>query len=62
MVDIISRSEWGDEVMGELSKLKIHLSDNNFVIRVLKELRETPLKACGFFHWVDNQSGVSIIQ
>ncbi|KRH03848.1 hypothetical protein GLYMA_17G124200v4 [Glycine max] len=58
VVDIISRSEWGDEVMGELSKLKIHLSDNNFVIRVLKELRETPLKACGFFHWVDNQSGV----
>ncbi|KAL2962060.1 hypothetical protein AAZX31_17G120200 [Glycine max] len=46
VVDIISRSEWGDEVMGELSKLKIHLSDNNFVIRVLKELRETPLKAC----------------
>ncbi|RDX86720.1 Pentatricopeptide repeat-containing protein, chloroplastic, partial [Mucuna pruriens] len=56
VVGIISLSEWGDEVMGELAKLKIELSDN-FVIRVLKELRNTPLKAYKFFHWVGKQSG-----
>ncbi|KAG4929875.1 hypothetical protein AAZX31_17G081700 [Glycine max] len=56
VVGIISRSEWGDEVVGELAKLEIQLSDN-FVIRVLKELRKTPLKAYKFFHWVGKQSG-----
>lgn len=56
VVGIISVSEWGDEVMGELAKLEIQLSDN-FVIRVLKELRNSPLKAYKFFHWVGKQSG-----
>ncbi|TKY55264.1 Pentatricopeptide repeat-containing protein [Spatholobus suberectus] len=55
VVDIISGSKWGDEVMGELAKLKIQLSDN-FVTRVLKELRNCPLKALEFFHWVEKQS------
>lgn len=56
LVGIISESEWGDEVMGELAKLEVQLSDN-FVIRVLKELRNCPLKAFKFFHWVGKQSG-----
>ncbi|TKY55263.1 Pentatricopeptide repeat-containing protein [Spatholobus suberectus] len=56
VVGIISGSEWGDEVMGELAKLEVQLSDN-FVIRVLKELRNCPLKAYKFFHWVGKQSG-----
>ncbi|ESW27478.1 hypothetical protein PHAVU_003G205300 [Phaseolus vulgaris] len=56
VVGIISVSEWGEEVMGELAKLKIQLSDN-FVIRVLKDLRNTPLKSYKFFHWVGTQPG-----
>ncbi|KAL2321764.1 hypothetical protein Fmac_026143 [Flemingia macrophylla] len=55
LVDIISGSEWGDEVIGELAKLKIHLSDI-LVTRILKELRNNPLKAYKFFHWVGKQS------
>ncbi|XP_020212410.1 pentatricopeptide repeat-containing protein At3g48250, chloroplastic [Cajanus cajan] len=56
VVDIISVSEWGDGVKDELAKLQIQLSDN-LVIRVLKELRNAPLKAYEFFHWVGKQSG-----
>jgi len=56
VVGIISVSKWGDGVNGELAKVKIQLSDN-FVIRVLRELRNTPLKAYEFFRWVGRQSG-----
>ncbi|CAJ2664295.1 unnamed protein product [Trifolium pratense] len=57
VVGIISGSEWDDDkVDNELEKVKIQLSDN-FVIRVLKELRNCPLKAYKFFHWVGKQSG-----
>jgi len=56
VVGIISVSEWGDGVEGELAKVKIQLSDN-FVTRVLRELRNTPLKAYEFFRWVGRQSG-----
>ncbi|KAJ1391894.1 Tetratricopeptide-like helical domain superfamily [Sesbania bispinosa] len=56
VVGIISESEWDDGVKNELKKLKIQLSDN-FVIRVLKEFRNQPLKAYNFFHWVGKQSG-----
>ncbi|KAK7291600.1 hypothetical protein RIF29_06874 [Crotalaria pallida] len=56
VVGIISGSEWGDEVMNGLEKLKFQLSDN-FVVRVLKELRNSPLKAYEFFRWVGKQSG-----
>lgn len=56
VVDIISGSEWGDEVMSNLAKLEIRMSDN-FVTRVLKELRNCPLKAYEFFNWVGKQSG-----
>lgn len=55
VVDIISGSEWTAEVENELARLKIHLSDN-FVLRVLKELRQCPLKALKFFHWVGSHS------
>ncbi|KAI4336224.1 hypothetical protein L6164_014777 [Bauhinia variegata] len=51
VVDIILRSEWSDEVENHLGSLKILLSDN-FVIRVLKELRHYPMKAYKLFHWV----------
>ncbi|KAL2329446.1 hypothetical protein Fmac_017027 [Flemingia macrophylla] len=56
VVDIISLSEWGDAVKDGLAKLQIQLSDN-LVIRVLKELRSSPLKAYEFFHWAGKQSG-----
>ncbi|KAG2678741.1 hypothetical protein I3843_11G018500 [Carya illinoinensis] len=56
VVDIVSESEWTDEVEHELEELKIVLSDN-FVIRVLKELRNYPSKALKFFYWVGRCSG-----
>ncbi|KAK7291601.1 hypothetical protein RIF29_06875 [Crotalaria pallida] len=56
VVGIIKKSEWGNEVMNELAELKIQLTDN-FVIRVLKELRVCPLKSYEFFCWVGKQSG-----
>ncbi|CAJ1943763.1 unnamed protein product [Sphenostylis stenocarpa] len=56
VVDIISESNWGDGVRRELAKVKIQLSDN-FVINVLRELRNSPLKAYKFFYWVGRQSG-----
>ncbi|KAK4257023.1 hypothetical protein QN277_006669 [Acacia crassicarpa] len=55
VVDVISGSEWTPEVENDLAKLKILLSDN-FVIRVLKELRHCPLKAFKFFNWVGKRS------
>jgi pentatricopeptide repeat protein len=57
VIDIISGSEWDDDkVENELANLKIQFSDN-FVIRVLKSLRDSPLKAYKFFHWVGKHSG-----
>ncbi|KAF7806030.1 pentatricopeptide repeat-containing protein [Senna tora] len=55
VVDIISGSEWSTDVENDLAKLKIQLSDN-FVIRVLKELSQCPLKVFKFFHWVGKHS------
>ncbi|XP_010519534.1 PREDICTED: pentatricopeptide repeat-containing protein At3g48250, chloroplastic [Tarenaya hassleriana] len=49
--DVVSGAEWGSEVERELQEMKLVLSDN-FVIRVLKELRDHPLKALEFFRWV----------
>ncbi|KAE9610097.1 hypothetical protein Lal_00006794 [Lupinus albus] len=56
VVDIIKGSEWNDAITNELAKVKLQLSDN-FVIRVLRELRIHPLKAYKFFRWVGKQSG-----
>ncbi|XP_028781783.1 pentatricopeptide repeat-containing protein At3g48250, chloroplastic-like [Neltuma alba] len=55
VVDVISGSEWTPEVENDLARLKILPSDN-FVLRVLKELRHCPLKAFKFFHWVGKGS------
>lgn len=59
VVGIVSGSEWDDKVENKLSELKIKLSDN-FVIRVLKELRNCPLKAYKFFQWVGKQSSYQL--
>ncbi|KAK2374088.1 pentatricopeptide repeat-containing protein, chloroplastic [Trifolium repens] len=57
VVGIISGSEWDDDkVENQLAKVQIQPSDN-FVIRVLNELQNCPLKAYKFFHWVGKQSG-----
>ncbi|KAL1222112.1 Pentatricopeptide repeat-containing protein [Cardamine amara subsp. amara] len=51
----VLKVDWSYEVEKELQEMKLALSDN-FVIRVLKELREHPLKALAFFHWVGGSS------
>ncbi|KAJ0241698.1 Pentatricopeptide repeat-containing protein [Hirschfeldia incana] len=51
VVVAVKRGEWSCEVERELQEMKLPLSDE-FVVRVLKELRETPLKALAFFNWV----------
>ncbi|XP_054820869.1 pentatricopeptide repeat-containing protein At3g48250, chloroplastic isoform X2 [Prosopis cineraria] len=55
VVDVIAGSEWTPEVENDLAKLKILVSDN-FVLRVLKELRYCPLKAFKFFQWAGKRS------
>ncbi|TMX02939.1 hypothetical protein EJD97_019259 [Solanum chilense] len=51
--ELITKQEWGVEVERQLGEMKFSVSDN-FVLRVLKELREVgyPLKAFSFFKWV----------
>uniref|UniRef100_A0A2P2P1F0 Pentatricopeptide repeat-containing protein n=1 Tax=Rhizophora mucronata TaxID=61149 RepID=A0A2P2P1F0_RHIMU len=56
VVRIVLEREWSDEVERELKAMGILLTDN-FVIRVLKELRNKPLKASSFFHWVGKCEG-----
>ncbi|KAM1025833.1 hypothetical protein ACFX13_039579 [Malus domestica] len=56
VVDVVSGSDWSDGVEKELGELKIVLSDN-FVIRVLRDLRNYPLKALRFFRWAGQCSG-----
>lgn len=51
VVGIVLGSDWNTDVTQQLEGLGIVLSDS-FVIRVLKELRNFPLKALSFFHWV----------
>ncbi|CAH2064892.1 unnamed protein product, partial [Thlaspi arvense] len=48
---LVSRVDWSCEVERELQEMKLDFSDN-FVIRVMKELRDHPLKALAYFHWV----------
>ncbi|XP_002511313.2 pentatricopeptide repeat-containing protein At3g48250, chloroplastic [Ricinus communis] len=50
VVSVVSATEWSNEVEKELEGMGILLTDN-FVIRVLKELRNYPLKALQFFNW-----------
>ncbi|KFK34128.1 hypothetical protein AALP_AA5G104900 [Arabis alpina] len=54
---VVLKVDWSVEVERELQEMKLVLSDN-FVIRVLKELRDHPLKALAFFHWVGGSSSV----
>lgn len=56
VVNIVLETEWSVEVENQLGELKIVLSDN-FVLRGLKELRNHPLKALNFFHWVGRCNG-----
>ena len=56
IVDVVSRLEWSDEVEKQLEGLVDGLSDD-FVIRVLRELRTCPSKALSFFDWVSQHLG-----
>ncbi|CAH9070975.1 unnamed protein product [Cuscuta europaea] len=58
VVAVINQSDWGYEVEKELVAKKLLLSDD-FILRVLKELRDArcPLKAAKFFNWVDEGLG-----
>lgn len=56
VVDVVLGMEWSDEVGNRLGEIVVEFSDN-FVLRVLKELRNHPSKACSFFHWIDQYPG-----
>lgn len=56
VVDLIVWSSFDHDVEGKLSEIEIPVSDN-FVLRVLKELRPSPLKALEFFRWVGKRPG-----
>lgn len=56
VVRIILERDWNKEVEKKLVGMRIVLTDN-FVIRVLKELRSYPVKALRFFQWVDRREG-----
>ncbi|XP_065874789.1 pentatricopeptide repeat-containing protein At3g48250, chloroplastic-like [Euphorbia lathyris] len=56
VVNIILEAEWNNEVEKELGNMGILLKDD-FVIRVLKELRNYPVKALQFFRWVCKSEG-----
>lgn len=58
VVEVIKSSEWGERVERKLEEMKIVVSDN-FVLRVLKELRGKGyiLKAHRFFKWVEKSLG-----
>ncbi|XP_050224220.1 pentatricopeptide repeat-containing protein At3g48250, chloroplastic [Mercurialis annua] len=56
VVHVVMKTEWSDEVEQQLGDMGIVLGDN-FVIRVLKELRNYPLKALQFFRWVGKCEG-----
>ncbi|KAL8097916.1 pentatricopeptide repeat-containing protein At3g48250, chloroplastic [Apium graveolens] len=55
-VDVVMGSEWSDEVEKRLLDVKISVSDN-FVVGVLKELRQSPLKAVRVFKWLNEGCG-----
>ncbi|KAL5544127.1 hypothetical protein UlMin_007911 [Ulmus minor] len=56
VVGVVLGSEWSDKVEEQLGEVIVELSDN-FVIRVLKELRNYPSKALSFFYWVGQFPG-----
>ncbi|KAJ4827190.1 hypothetical protein Tsubulata_016775 [Turnera subulata] len=56
VVDAIVKGDWNDEVEKKLKDMKVELSDN-FVVSVLKGLRNYPEKALRFFQWVGGCEG-----
>ncbi|KAJ0048206.1 hypothetical protein Pint_15549 [Pistacia integerrima] len=56
VANVVLGMDWCDKVEKELEDMKIELSDD-FVISVLRELRNYPLKALSFFNWVGEYSG-----
>ncbi|CAK7357305.1 unnamed protein product [Dovyalis caffra] len=55
-VRVILERQWNKDVENKLLGMKTVLTDN-FVIRVLKELRSYPVKALSFFNWVGRHEG-----
>jgi pentatricopeptide repeat protein len=51
----VTESDWGNEVEKKLDEMNIIFSDN-FVVRLLKELRQHPLKALHVFRWIGKSS------
>ncbi|CAA6659559.1 unnamed protein product [Spirodela intermedia] len=50
-VDLLNAAEeWTEALEGEMDSVKLVLSETN-VAKVLREVREHPLKALGFFRW-----------
>lgn len=58
VVEVVKESEWGNEVESKLGEMGLEVSDN-FVLRVLKELRSKgqALKALSFFKWAGANVG-----
>ncbi|XP_052174486.1 pentatricopeptide repeat-containing protein At3g48250, chloroplastic [Diospyros lotus] len=56
VVQIVIQFDWGKDVERKLGEMKIRVSDD-FILRVLKELRGCPLKALSFFKWVGGSWG-----
>lgn len=55
VVEVVKRMDWGHEVEEKLREMNISVTDD-FVLRVLKELKQSPLKALRFFKWVGEGS------
>ncbi|CAK9172886.1 unnamed protein product [Ilex paraguariensis] len=56
LVKVILGSNWSHEVEKKLGGMEISMHEN-FVLRVLKELRGCPSKALSFFKWVSGRFG-----
>ncbi|CAH1419152.1 unnamed protein product [Lactuca virosa] len=53
IVGVVIESDWGNGVEKRLAGIKFDFKvSDNFVLRVLKNLRKYPLKAIKFFRWV----------
>ncbi|KAI3512878.1 hypothetical protein L1887_20200 [Cichorium endivia] len=53
IIGVVIESDWGNGVEKRLQGIKFDFEvSDNFILRVLKDLRKYPLKALGFFRWV----------
>ncbi|XP_074316233.1 pentatricopeptide repeat-containing protein At3g48250, chloroplastic-like [Silene latifolia] len=57
VVDLILEFDWNEEVEEKLKKMVSFPVEEDFVIRVLRELWKQPLKAIKFFEWVAKFGG-----